>query len=176
MSKEKVILVDENDTQVGLMPKLEAHQKGLLHRAFSVFIFNSNHQLLLQKRAVSKYHSGGLWTNTCCSHPREGEETINAANRRLIEEMGIKTNLRKVFDFIYKAELDNELIENEFDHVFYGLYNEDPIINTEEADDFKWIDMETLNNDITVNGQNYTVWFKIAFDYFYKYLNNDNNK
>ena len=176
MSKEKVILVDENDTQVGLMPKLEAHQKGLLHRAFSVFIFNSNHQLLLQKRAVSKYHSGGLWTNTCCSHPREGEETINAANRRLIEEMGIKTNLRKVFDFIYKAELDNELTENEFDHVFCGLYNEDPIINTEEADDFKWIDMETLNNDITVNGQNYTVWFKIAFDYFYKYLNNDNNK
>ena len=176
MSKEKVILVDENDTQVGLMPKLEAHQMGLLHRAFSVFIFNSNHQLLLQKRAVSKYHSGGLWTNTCCSHPREGEETINAANRRLIEEMGIKTNLRKVFDFIYKAELDNELTENEFDHVFYGLYNEDPIINTEEADDFKWIDMETLNNDITANGQNYTVWFKIAFDYFYKYLNNDNNK
>ena len=176
MSKEKVILVDENDTQVGLMPKLEAHQKGLLHRAFSVFIFNSNHQLLLQKRAVSKYHSGGLWTNTCCSHPREGEETINAANRRLIEEMGIKTNLRKVFDFISKAELDNELTENEFDHVFYGIYNEDPIINTEEADDFKWIDMETLNNDIAINGQNYTVWFKIAFDYFYKYLNNDNNK
>ena len=170
MSKEKVILVDENDTQVGLMPKLEAHQKGLLHRAFSIFIFNSNHQLLLQKRAISKYHSGGLWTNTCCSHPREGEETINAANRRLIEEMGIKTNLRKVFDFIYKAELDNELTENEFDHVFYGIYNEDPIINTEEADDFKWIDMETLNNDIAINGQNYTVWFKIAFDYFYKYL------
>ena len=176
MSKEKVILVDENDTQVGLMPKLEAHQKGLLHRAFSVFIFNSNYQLLLQKRAISKYHSGGLWTNTCCSHPREGEETINAANRRLLEEMGIKNNLRKVYDFIYKAELDNELTENEFDHVYYGVYNEDPIINTEEADDFKWIDMETLNNDITINGQNYTVWFKIAFDYFYKYLNNDNNK
>ena len=176
MKEELVILVDENDNQIGLMPKMEAHEKAVLHRAFSVFIFNSNHQLLLQKRAVSKYHSGGLWTNTCCSHPREGEETINAANRRLIEEMGIKTNLRKVFDFIYKAELDNELTENEFDHVFYGLYNEDPIINTEEADDFKWIDMETLNNDITVNGQNYTVWFKIAFDYFYKYLNNDNNK
>ena len=176
MSKEKVILVDENDTPVGLMPKLEAHQKGILHRAFSVFIFNSNHQLLLQKRAVSKYHSGGLWTNTCCSHPREGEETIDAANRRLIEEMGIKTNLRKVFDFIYKAELDNELTENEFDHVYYGVYDEDPTINTEEADDFKWIDMETLNNDIALNGQNYTVWFKIAFDYFYKYLNNDNNK
>ena len=176
MSKEKVILVDENDTQVGLMPKLEAHQKGLLHRAFSVFIFNSNHQLLLQKRAVSKYHSGGLWTNTCCSHPREGEETINAANRRLIEEMGIKTNLRKVFDFIYKAELDNELTENEFDHVFYGVYDENPILNKEEADDYKWVDMETISNDIIRNSDNYTVWFKIAFDYFYKYLNNDNNK
>jgi len=129
-----------------------------------------------KRELYSKYHSGGLWTNTCCSHPREGEETIDAANRRLIEEMGIKTNLRKVFDFIYKAELDNELTENEFDHVYYGVYDEDPTINTEEADDFKWIDMETLNNDITLNGQNYTVWFKIAFDYFYKYLNNDNNK
>ena len=171
MSKEKVILVDENDTQVGLMPKLEAHQKGILHRAFSVFIFNSNYQLLLQKRAISKYHSGGLWTNTCCSHPREGEETINAANRRLIEEMGIKTNLRKVFDFIYKAELDNELTENEFDHVYYGVYNEDPILNLDEADDFKWVDMQTLNDDIIKNGDNYTIWFKIAFDYFYKYLN-----
>ena len=176
MSYKNVVLVDKEDREVGVMEKLEAHQKGLLHRAFSIFIFNDNDEMLLQKRALGKYHSGGLWTNTCCSHPREGEETINAANRRLIEEMGIKTNLRKVFDFIYKAELDNELTENEFDHVFYGLYNEDPIINTEEADDFKWIDMETLNNDITANCQNYTVWFKIAFDYFYKYLNNDNNK
>ena len=104
MSKENVILVDEKDNQVGLMPKLEAHQKGLLHRAFSVFIFNSDYELLLQKRASSKYHSGGLWTNTCCSHPRDGEDTIDAANRRLYEEMGIKTSLRKVFDFIYKAE------------------------------------------------------------------------
>ena len=176
MSKEKVILVDENDIQVGLMPKLEAHQKGLLHRAFSIFIFNSNYELLLQKRAISKYHSGGLWTNTCCSHPREGENTLDAANRRLLEEMGIKTNLRKVFDFIYKADLDNELTENEFDHVYYGIYNEDPVINFDEADDYKWIDMETLSNDITLNGKNYTVWFKIAFDYFYRYLNNDNNK
>ena len=176
MSKEKVILVDENDIQVGLMPKLEAHQKGLLHRAFSIFIFNSNYELLLQKRAISKYHSGGLWTNTCCSHPREGENTLDAANRRLLEEMGIKTNLRKVFDFTYKADLDNELTENEFDHVYYGIYNEDPVINFDEADDYKWIDMETLSKDITLNGQNYTVWFKIAFDYFYRYLNNDNNK
>ena len=170
MSIEKVILVDENDNQVGLMPKLEAHQKGLLHRAFSVFIFNSKYELLLQKRASSKYHSGGLSTNTCCSHPREGEDTLDAANRRLIEEMGIETSLRKVHDFIYKAELDNNLTEHEFDHVFYGIYNEDPIINKDEADDFKWIDMDSLNEDIKTNGDNYTIWFKIAFEYFYNYL------
>ena len=170
MSIEKVILVDENDNQVGLMPKLEAHQKGLLHRAFSVFIFNSKYELLLQKRASSKYHSGGLWTNTCCSHPREGEDTLDAANRRLIEEMGIETSLRKVHDFIYKAELDNNLTEHEFDHVFYGVYNEDPEINPAEADDFKWIDMDSLYEDIKKNGDIYTVWFKIAFEYFYNYL------
>ena len=170
MSIEKVILVDENDNQVGVMPKLEAHQKGLLHRAFSVFIFNSKYELLLQKRASSKYHSGGLWTNTCCSHPREGEEILDAANRRLIEEMGIETSLRKVHDFIYKAELDNDLTEHEFDHVLYGIYNEDPIINKDEADDFKWIDMDSLNEDIKTNGNNYTIWFKIAFEYFYNYL------
>jgi|TARA_Y100000813_G_scaffold117603_1_gene84351 isopentenyl-diphosphate delta-isomerase len=167
---ENVILVDEKDNQVGLMPKLEAHQKGLLHRAFSVFIFNSDYKLLLQKRASSKYHSGGLWTNTCCSHPRDGEDIIDAANRRLNEEMGIKTSLRKVFDFIYTAELDNNLIENEFDHVFYGVYDIDPIINKDEAEDFKWVDMETLKNDIENNKDQYTVWFKIAFDYFYNYL------
>ena len=170
MSKENVILVDKNDNQVGLMPKLEAHQKGLLHRAFSIFIFNSKYELLLQKRASSKYHSAGLWTNTCCSHPREGEDTLDAANRRLIEEMGIETSLRKVHDFIYKAELDNNLTEHEFDHVFYGVYNEDPVINKDEADDFKWIDMGLLNEDIKINGDNYTVWFKIAFEYFYNYL------
>ena len=171
MSKENVILVDENDNQVGLMPKLEAHERGLLHRAFSIFIFNSKYELLLQKRASSKYHSGGLWTNTCCSHPREGEDTSDAANRRLIEEMGIETSLRKVHDFIYKAELDNNLTEHEFDHVFYGVYNEDPVINKDEADDFKWIDMGLLNEDIKINGDNYTVWFKISFEYFYNYLN-----
>ena len=145
MSEEKVILVDKNDNQVGLMPKLEAHEKGLLHRAFSIFIFNSKYELLLQKRASSKYHSGGLWTNTCCSHPREGEDTLDAANRRLDEEMGIKTSLRKVYDFIYKAELDNQLTEHEFDHVFYGVFDNDPILNKDEAEDFKWVDMETLN-------------------------------
>ena len=170
MSEEKVILVDKNDNQVGLMPKLEAHEKGVLHRAFSVFIFNSKYELLLQRRASSKYHSGGLWTNTCCSHPREGEDILDAANRRLDEEMGIKTSLRKVYDFIYKAELDNQLIEHEFDHVFYGVCDNDPILNKDEAEDFKWVDMETLNNDIIKNEDNYTVWFKIAFEYFYNYL------
>ena len=170
MSEEKVILVDKNDNQVGLMPKLEAHEKGVLHRAFSIFIFNSKYELLLQKRASSKYHSGGLWTNTCCSHPREGEDTLDAANRRLDEEMGIKTSLRKVYDFIYKAELDNQLTEYEFDHVFYGVCDRDPKLNKDEAEDFKWIDMETLNNDIIKNEDNYTVWFKIAFEYFYNYL------
>ena len=170
MSEEKVILVDKNDNQVGLMPKLEAHEKGVLHRAFSIFIFNSKYELLLQKRASSKYHSGGLWTNTCCSHPREGEDILDAANRRLDEEMGIKTSLRKVYDFIYKAELDNQLTEHEFDHVFYGVFDNDPILNKEEAEDFKWVDMETLNNDIIKNEVNYTVWFKIAFEYFYNYL------
>jgi isopentenyl-diphosphate delta-isomerase len=170
MSEEKVILVDKNDNQVGLMPKLEAHEKGILHRAFSIFIFNSKYELLLQKRASSKYHSGGLWTNTCCSHPREGEDTLDAANRRLDEEMGIKTSLRKVYDFIYKAELDNQLTEHEFDHVFYGVCDNNPILNKDEAEDFKWVDMETLNNDIIKNEDNYTVWFKIAFEYFYNYL------
>ena len=170
MSEEKVILVDKNDNQVGLMPKLEAHKKGVLHRAFSIFIFNSKYELLLQKRASSKYHSGGLWTNTCCSHPREGEDTLDAANRRLDEEMGIKTSLRKVYDFIYKAELDNQLTEHEFDHVFYGVCDNDPILNKDEAEDFKWVDMETLNNDIIKNEDNYIVWFKIAFEYFYNYL------
>ena len=170
MSEDNVILVDKNDNQVGLMPKLEAHQKGVLHRAFSVFIFNNKYELLLQKRSFSKYHSGGLWTNTCCSHPREDEDILDAANRRLIEEMGIETSLRKVYEFTYKAELDNDLIEHEFDHVFYGVYNEDPSINTDEAEGFKWIDMDSLNEDIKTNGDIYTVWFKIAFEYFYNYL------
>ena len=166
-----VILVDENDNEIGVEEKITAHQKKMLHRAFSIFLFNDNLEVLLQKRSPNKYHSGNLWTNTCCSHPRDGEKTEDAANRRLLEEMGIKTDLRKVYDFIYKAELDNELTENEFDHVYYGVYNEDPILNLDEADDFKWIDMETLNDDIIKNGDNYTIWFKIAFDYFYKYLN-----
>ena len=164
MSKENVILVDEKDNQVGLMPKLEAHEKGLLHRAFSIFIFNNKYQLLLQKRAVSKYHSGGLWTNTCCSHPKEGEDTLSAAIRRLNEEMGIKTSLRKVYDFIYRAEVGNSLIEHEFDHILLGVYNGIPKINPDEVDEWKWISIAELCIDIQKNPEKYTVWFKIIIN------------
>ena len=163
MSKEKVILVDENDTQVGLMPKLEAHQKGLLHRAFSVFIFNSNHQLLLQKRAVSKYHSGGLWTNTCCSHQRVGESNIQAGQRRLQEEMGFTTSLNKAFDFTYKAAFDNGLTEHEFDHVFTGIYDGPIDFNTDEVAAYAFIPAQDLEQQIQKTPERFTAWFHIAY-------------
>jgi len=168
MSEEKVVLVDKNDNQIGLMSKMEAHQKGTLHRAFSIFLFNSENQILLQKRSSNKYHSGGLWTNTCCSHPRNGESVINAGNRRLFEEMGIKTELKEAFNFTYKAELENGLIEHEYDHVLIGEFNGNPILNKDEAEDWKWISMEDVRKDIVENETDYTVWFLIAFEYFYK--------
>ncbi len=168
MSEEKVVLVDKNDNQIGLMSKMEAHQKGTLHRAFSIFLFNSKNQILLQKRSSNKYHSGGLWTNTCCSHPRDEESVIDAGNRRLFEEMGIKTELKEAFNFIYKAELENGLIEHEYDHVLIGEFNGTPILNKDEAEDWKWISMEDVRKDIVENETDYTVWFVIAFEYFYK--------
>ena len=131
-----VILVDENDTPIGICEKLEAHKKKLLHRAFSVFIFNDKNELLLQRRAISKYHSGGLWTNTVCSHPAPGEDTISAAHRRLVEEMGFDTEVKEVFTFSYKHEFDNGITENEFDHVIVGKYNNDPISNPEEVEEW----------------------------------------
>ena len=139
MPKEEVILVDENDIAIGSMEKLEAHQKGILHRAFSVFIFNSNNELLLQRRALTKYHSSGLWTNTCCSHPQPNEDTLAAANRRLKEEMGMQTSLTHKTSFIYKTNFDNGLTEHEFDHVFIGHTDTNPTINPEEVDSYKWI-------------------------------------
>mgnify|MGYP001411829282 FL=1 len=168
MSEEKVVLVDKNDNQIGLMSKMEAHQKGTLHRAFSIFLFNSENQILLQKRSSNKYHSGGLWTNTCCSHPRDEESVIDAGNRRLFEEMGIKTELKEAFNFTYKAELENGLIEHEYDHVLIGEFNGTPILNKDEAEDWKWISMEDVRKDIVENETDYTVWFVIAFEYFYK--------
>ena len=165
---ELVILVDKNDNQLGLMEKIEAHEKAVLHRAFSVFILNDNNELLLQKRALSKYHSPGLWTNTCCSHPRDGESVIDAGIRRLKEEMGFVTEINTLFSFIYRAEFDNGLTEHEFDHVLLGRYNKTPLINKLEVSDWKWIDIEFLKKDVFVNPDIYTVWFKIIFQQFYK--------
>lgn len=170
MIEDKVILVDVNDNQIGSMPKLEAHEKGVLHRAFSVFIFNNNGELMLQKRALTKYHSPGLWTNTCCSHQREGESNIYSAKRRLIEEMGFVTELYEKTSFIYKAKFENGLIEHELDHIIVGNYNQSPIINSFEVDSWKWMSMEDIKNNIKDQPYNYTAWFKIIFEKYYKYI------
>jgi len=161
---EEVVLVNVNDHPIGYMEKQEAHLKGLLHRAFSVFIFNKNKELLLQKRAVSKYHSGGLWTNTCCSHPRRNEKVLRAAKRRLFEEMGIKCDLKFQFSFIYKAKLDNNLFEHEFDHVFFGYTNAKPYINKEEVDSYCYKSLDQIQKEIIDQPNQYTEWFKICFN------------
>lgn len=161
---EEVILVNENDVVIGTMEKLEAHKKGLLHRAFSVFIFNDKNELLLQRRALNKYHSGGLWTNTCCSHPRPNENILNAANRRLVEEMGFETELTFKTSFIYNTEFENGLTEHEFDHIFFGTYNVNPKINADEVDSFSWLTIEDVNQKIKQNPNEFTSWFKIALE------------
>ncbi|RZK08835.1 MAG: isopentenyl-diphosphate Delta-isomerase, partial [Flavobacterium sp.] len=145
---EQVILVDKNDLPTGQMEKIEAHQKGLLHRAFSVFVFNSKNELLLQQRAKTKYHSGGLWTNTCCSHPRFGESNSVAAKRRLREEMGMDCDLEYGFSFTYKAEFADGLVEHEFDHVFFGRSDDTPVINNLEVETYKYMDIDTLKSQI----------------------------
>lgn len=170
MEEEKVILVNELDQQIGLMAKLEAHEKAVLHRAFSVFVLNDKNEIMLQQRAHQKYHSPLLWTNTCCSHQREGESNIQAGNRRLFEEMGFSTELKELFHFIYKAPFDNGLTEHELDHVMIGYYNEYPVINPEEVEDWKWMKIEAVKNDMILNPTIYTVWFKIIFDEFYHFL------
>lgn len=162
--EEQVILVDTEDTAIGVMEKLAAHQEGLLHRAFSVFIFNSNGELLMQQRALEKYHSAGEWTNTCCSHPRPNELTLVAAKRRLREEMGMDCELTYGFKFLYKAAFTNDLIEHEFDHVFFGESDETPIINSEEVASFKYVKLAELHQDIIENPNDYTVWLKLCFD------------
>jgi isopentenyl-diphosphate delta-isomerase len=164
MIQQNVILVDENDHEVGLMEKMEAHQKGLLHRAFSVLVFNDNGELLLQKRAFGKYHSEGLWTNTCCSHPYPGESILEAGKRRLFEEMGFTCELSEVFAFIYKAELENGLIEHELDHVLVGFSEETPHLNLEEVSAFKWMSVDEIKADMKENPSQYTAWFRILIE------------
>ena len=172
MAEEQVILVNENDEQLGLMPKMEAHEKALLHRAFSVFTFNDKGELLLQQRAATKYHSPLLWTNTCCSHQRDGESNIEAGMRRLQEEMGFVCDLKEVFSFVYKAPFDNGLTEHEFDHVMVGTYNINPVINKEEVENFKWMTVDDVKTDMENYPENYTAWFRIIFDRYYKFISN----
>jgi len=160
---ENVVLVDVNDNQIGIEEKMKAHQKGVLHRAFSIFVFNKKSELLLHKRASGKYHSGGLWTNTCCSHPRPDEGLKNAIHRRLQEEMGFDTVLNKKFDFIYKATV-GDLTEHEFDHVFFGVYEGDIKPDPEEVEDIKWMTISDLQNDMKSNPEKYTAWFRILMD------------
>lgn len=170
-NEEYVILVNEKDEQIGLMPKMEAHEKAVLHRAFSVFIFNSNNELMLQQRAAHKYHSPLLWTNTCCSHQRHGESNLDAGMRRLEEEMGFTTSLKETTSFIYKAPFDNGLTEHELDHILVGYFNDDPVINPDEVADWKWISLESVKSDMATNPEFYTAWFKIIFEKFYDYIN-----
>ena len=148
MKEEEVILVDQNDNPIGLMPKMEAHEKAVLHRAFSVFVLNNKNELMLQQRALHKYHSPGLWTNTCCSHQRDGEDNISAGTRRLQEEMGFEVPLKETFSFIYKAPFDNGLTEHELDHVLLGYYEGEPTINPDEVASWKWMDVEAVQQDI----------------------------
>lgn len=158
---EHVILVDEQDNAIGTMEKMEAHKKGVLHRAFSILLFNDKGEILLQKRAAAKYHSGGLWTNTCCSHPLPNERIDDATHRRLKQEMGIDVPLKFEFKFIYKAELDKNLAEHEVDHVYTGYFNGMPAVNPAEVDDWRFVSLNLLRESMVQNPSNYTVWFKL---------------
>ena len=161
---EQVIYVNEYDHEVGRGGKLEAHQKGILHRAISVFVFNRKGELMLQKRAKEKYHSAGLWSNTCCSHPHPGEDVTAAAHRRLQEEMGFDCELRRVHHLLYRTEFPNGLVENEYDHMFIGESETVPVLNTEEAEDWKWASPDALNTDIVAHPEQYSYWFKLALN------------
>ncbi|MCK6617482.1 MAG: isopentenyl-diphosphate Delta-isomerase [Cyclobacteriaceae bacterium] len=162
---EYVILVDEHDNEVGIMEKMEAHQQGLLHRAFSVLVFNSKGEMLIQKRADSKYHSAGLWTNTCCSHPRPGERIEEAAKRRLQEEMGILANPEKAYSFIYKTQLDGGLTEHELDHVLFAHSDSIPEVNQNEVQDWQFIRLAELKEKIEQQPQSFTHWFKLIVNH-----------
>ena len=159
--KEEIIIVDENDQQINTAEKLKAHEQGKLHRAFSILIFNSKGELLIQKRAKSKYHSAGLWSNTCCSHPRAGETLETATHRRLQEEMGFDCELKEQFSFIYKVGFENGLTEHEFSHVFSGNFDGQPVPSPEEAENIKWVNLDELKEDIKAQPDKYAYWFKI---------------
>lgn len=161
MQKEDVILVDQDDNPVGKMEKLEAHQKGLLHRAFSVFLFNDKNEFLLHQRANKKYHSPGAWTNTCCSHPRVGETVENAGKRRLQEEMGVAAGIEPLFSFVYKAEFENGLIEHEFDHVLVGRFSATPQPSHEEVQNWQYISLDLLQEKVLQSPENFTPWLRI---------------
>lgn len=176
MREEKVILVTPEDEVLGTMPKMEAHEKAVLHRAFSVFVMNGKGETLLQQRAAHKYHSPLLWTNTCCSHQRVGETNIEAGQRRLREEMGFETDLTELFSFIYKAPFDNGLTEHELDHVMLGYYEGEPEINPEEVAAWKWMDLAHVKEDLEQHPERYTAWFQIIFNRFYEHTRKDNLK
>lgn len=167
---ENIILVDENDQEIGTMEKMQAHREARLHRAFSVFIFNSKGETMLQQRALSKYHSGGLWTNTVCSHPRSGETLEGAVHRRLQEEMGFDCEVKEVFSFVYKVPIDQGLSEHEFDHVFVGNFDEEPQLNPEEAESYTWVTIAELKKNIIEHPKQYTEWVKIIFQKYIGYL------
>jgi isopentenyl-diphosphate Delta-isomerase len=163
MNPNQVILVNENDEFLGEMDKIEAHRKGILHRAISVLIFNSKNEWLLQQRAAKKYHSPLLWSNSTCTHPMIGEKTIDASHRRLKEEMGMESSLKELFSFQYRAELDQDMIENEFDHVFIGNTDDVPKINKDEVESYRYISTTDLQAEINDSPENFTEWFKILF-------------
>lgn len=165
-----IILVDKNDKQTGTGEKIEVHRQGLLHRAFSIFVWNQKGQLMMQQRAKTKYHTPGLWSNTCCSHPKPGEDIIEAAHRRLQQEMGFTCPLNDEFSIIYYSRFSNNLIEHEYDHVIFGYYNHEPVINPSEVHHWKWISVSDLVRDAELNPHYYTVWFRIILER----LQNDN--
>lgn len=158
--RNQVILVDKEGQEIGTMEKMQAHIEGVLHRAFSVFLFNDNGEILLQQRAAHKYHSAQEWTNACCSHPQPGEDTKQSAADRLMEEMGIETELSLLFETTYHLPVAGDLIEHEFDYVYLGIFNGQPIPNPEEVMDWKWVALEEVERDIQANPQRFTPWFK----------------
>ena len=162
--KNDIILIDKEDNEIGEGEKMAVHKAGQLHRAFSVFIFNDKNELMLQRRAATKYHSPNLWSNTCCSHPYPGEKILDGAERRIEEEMGFKCGLEELLSFTYKVRFSNGLVEHEYDHIFVGEYSDEPNLNLDEASDWKWVDLEDLEKDMRKNPENYTHWLKLCLN------------